>query len=121
MPGPRQLTLWEAPARPGDAEKILDQPGEAQNQHSSSQVAHNERLARKLHRHPWQHQPCLPKPVEFDVTSDYPEEVQAPEGWALLRRNGQLVICSPEGITSHLEAAQAHMLEQSNQIGRAHV
>ena len=75
----------------------------------------NDRQARILHRHPWQHQPCLPKPVEFDVTSDFPEQVQAPEGWALLRRNGQLVINSPERTTSHLEAAQAHMLEQSNQ------
>ena len=115
MPGPRQLTLWEAPARPSDAEQILDQPGGAQLQRSSRQVAHDDRQARRLHRHPWQHQLCIPKPVEFDVTSDFPEEVQAPEGWALLRRNGQLVICSPEGTTSHLEAAQAHMLEQSNQ------
>ena len=59
---------------------------------------------------PWQSDARLPDNVLFDLTSDTPQHPVGPEGWNLLQRNGQLLICNPAGRVGELEAAQAYIL-----------
>jgi hypothetical protein len=49
--------------------------------------------------------------VSFDWTTNELKEIDAPENWMWLQRNGRMLIRSPTGLTHQLEAAQVFMLE----------
>jgi hypothetical protein len=62
--------------------------------------------------HPWQTDPPLPSKVVIDITDHLPRlgQLQSPNGWEVMQRNGRVWIVEGNKRLAQLDAAQYSML-----------
>ena len=60
--------------------------------------------------HPWQLDPPLPDRVRVDLSNHFPQDLPAPKGWQVCKRNARVLITGPRNTAFSLDAAQYGML-----------
>ncbi len=58
--------------------------------------------------HPWQTDLPLPPKVVIDITNHLPRQLQSPDGWEVMQRNGRVWIVEGNRRGVQLDAAQLH-------------
>jgi hypothetical protein len=64
--------------------------------------------------HPWQTDLPLPPKVVIDITNHLPRQLQSPDGWEVMQRNGRVWIVENNRRLVQLDAAQYSMLLTQN-------
>ncbi len=68
--------------------------------------------------HPWQTDLPLPSKVVIDITNHLPRQLQSPDRWEVMQRNGRVWIVETNRRLVHLDAEQYSMLlTQYNGLG----